>query len=93
LLVFQSIFQIPDVAQYQWDQLCAKEAVNGPQTMLQGKEGCMITVMDDWGQLHINATLLKPTKHYHSHFRAIQGHEKVIWEKQTWLSILFCCGV
>jgi len=73
--------------------LCAKEAINDPKTTLQGKEGCLVTVMDDWGQLHTNATSLKPSKHYHSLFRDIQGHEKAIWEKQTWLSILFCCGV
>jgi len=62
----------------QWDQLYAKEAFSGPQTTLQGKEGCLITVMDNCGQLHTNATLLKPAKHYHSLFRAIQGHEKAI---------------
>jgi len=81
--------------------LCAKEAANGLQTTLQGKEGRLITVMGDWEQLHTNATaLLKPAKHYHSlyylcHslFRAIQGHEKFDWEKQTWLSmaILLWC--
>jgi len=42
----------------QWDRLRAKEAFSGPQTTLQGKEGRLITVMDDWGQLHTNATLL-----------------------------------
>jgi len=73
--------------------LCAKEAVNGPQTTLKGKEGRLITVMDDCGELHTNATLIRPDKHYHSLFRAIQGHEKAVWGKQTWLSILFCCGV
>jgi len=52
--------------QTQWDQLCAKEAVNGPQTTLQGKAGHSITVMDDWEQIHTNATLLKPAKNYHS---------------------------
>jgi len=57
--------------------VCQK-AVNGPQTTLQGKEGHLITVMDDWGQLHTNATLLRPAKHYHSLFRAIQGHEKAV---------------
>jgi len=62
--------------QKQWNQLCAKEAVNGPLTTLQGKEGHLIKVMGDWEQLHTNAILLKPTKHCHSHFRAIQGHEK-----------------
>jgi len=77
----------------QWDQLCAKEALISPQTTLQGKEGRLITVMDDWGQLHTNVTLLKPTKYYYSLFRAMQGHEKAIWERQTWLFILFYCGV
>ena len=67
----------------QWDQLCAKEVFSDPQTTLQGKEGHLIIVMEDWGQLHTNATLLKPAKHYHSLFRAIQGHEKAVWEKQT----------
>jgi len=73
-------------------ELCTKEAVSGPQTTLQGK-GRLITVMDDWRQFHTNTTLLKPTKHYHSLFRAIQGYEKSVWEKQAWVSILFCCGV
>jgi len=41
---------------------CAKRADNGPQTTLQGKAGCPITVMDDWEQPHTNATLLKPAK-------------------------------
>jgi len=63
--------------------LFAKEAINGSQTTLQGKEGRLIIVMDDWGKLHTNATLLKPAKHYYSLFRAIQGHEKAVWEKQT----------
>jgi len=48
--------------QTQWDQLCAKEAIRGSQTTLQGKAGCLITVIDDWEQLHTNATLLKPDK-------------------------------
>jgi len=55
----------------QWNQLCIKEAVNGPQTTLQGKAGRLITIMDDWVQLHIIATLLKPAKHCHRLFRAI----------------------
>jgi len=46
--------------QTQWDQLCAKEAVNGLQTTLQGKTGHPITVMDYYcrEQFHTNATLL-----------------------------------
>jgi len=60
--------------------MCLKEVVNGPQTTLQRKEGHLITVMGDWEQLHTNTTLLKSTKHYHSLFRAIQGHEKAIWK-------------
>jgi len=40
--------------------LCVKEAVNGPQTTVQGKAGCLITAMDDWVQFHTIATLLKP---------------------------------
>jgi len=74
----------------QWDRLCAKEAVNGFQATLQGKEGCLITFMDNWGQLHTNSTLLKPPS-INTIFS--EGHEKVVWEKQTWLSILFRCGV
>jgi len=66
--------------QTQWDQLCAKRAVHGPQTTLQGIAGCVIKVMDDWEQPHTNATLLKPTKHYYSLFKAIQGHEKAVWK-------------
>jgi len=53
-----------------------KEPSHGPQTTLQGKAGCLVTVMDDWEQLHTNATLLKPTKHFHNFFRALQGYEK-----------------
>ena len=37
------------------EQLCAKRAVNGPQTTLEGKAGYLITVMDDWDQLHTNS--------------------------------------
>jgi len=51
--------------------LCIKEAVNVPQTTLQGKAGCLIKVMDDWVQLHAIATLLKPAKHYHRLFSTI----------------------
>jgi len=51
--------------------LCIKEAVNGRQTTLQGKAGRLITVMDNWVQLHTIATLLKPAKHCHGLFRAI----------------------
>jgi len=56
--------------QTQWDQLCAKEA-GDPQTILQGKAGHLITVMDDWEQLNTNATLLKLAKHCHSLFRVL----------------------
>jgi len=67
LLVFQSISRCGTT---QWDWLGAKEAVNGSQTTLQRKKGRLITVMDDWGQLQTNATLLKPAKNYHGLFRA-----------------------
>jgi len=50
---------------------CAKGAVNGLQTTLQAKAGRPITVMDDWEQFHINATLLKPTKYCHGLIRAL----------------------
>jgi len=73
------------------DQLYAKKAVNGPQTTLQGKEGCLIIVMDDWGQFHTNATLLKFTKHYHGLFRVIQGHEKPSGKSRP--GYLFCSAV
>jgi len=49
----------------------AKGAINGLQTTLQGKAGCLITVMDNWEQFHTNATLLKPAKHFHSLIRAL----------------------
>jgi len=52
------------------NRLCAKRAANGSQTTLKAKEGHLMTVMDDWEQLHTNATLLKPAKHCHSLFRA-----------------------
>jgi len=64
--------------QTQWDQLCAKRAINVLKTKLQGKAGCLIIVMDDWEQLLTNATLLNPVKHHHSLFRALQGHEQAI---------------
>jgi len=57
---------------------CAKGAINGLQTTLQGKAGRLITVMDNWEQPHTNATLLKPAKHCYSVFRALQGHEKAV---------------
>jgi len=49
------------------------ELLHGPQTTLQGKAGCLIAVMNDWEQLHSNTTLLKPIKHCHSLFIALQG--------------------
>jgi len=61
------------------------------QTTLQGKESHLITLMDNWGQLHTNATLLKPAKHYHSLFRAIQGHEKPSGKSRP--GYLFCSAV
>jgi len=61
---------------------CAKGAVNGLQTTLQGKAGCLIMVMDDWKQFHTNATLLKPAKHCHNLIRALQCHEKAIWKSR-----------
>jgi len=64
--------------QAQWYQLCAKGAVSDLQTTLQGKAGQLITVMDDWEQLHNNATLLKPAMHCHSLIRVLQGHEKAV---------------
>jgi len=39
------------------DQLCAKGAVNDHQTTLQGKVGCLITVMDS------SFTLISPYYH------------------------------
>jgi len=71
----------------------AKGAVNGFQTTLQGKAGLPITVMDDWEQPHTNATLLKPTKHCYSVFRALRGHEKAIWKSRPGYLLLFYCGV
>jgi len=54
-----------------------KELSHGPQTTLQGKENRPVTVMDNWEQLHTNATLLKPAKHCYRLFRALQGHKKL----------------
>jgi len=39
---------------------CAKGAVDGLQTTLQGKAGLLITVMDNWEHPHTIATLLNP---------------------------------
>jgi len=72
---------------------CTKRAVNGVQTTLQGKTGLPITVMDDWEQPHNNATLLQPTKHCYSVFRALQGHEKAICKSRPSYLLLFYCGV
>jgi len=69
---------------------CAKGAVNGLQTTLQGKAGRLITVVDDWEQFH---TLLNPAKPCHSLIRALQGHEKAVWKSRPGYLWLFCCGV
>jgi len=61
---------------------CAKGAINGHQITLQGKVGCLITVMDNWEQFHTNATLLKPAKHFHSLIRALQCHKKAVWKSR-----------
>jgi len=61
---------------------CAKAAVNGLQTTLQGKTGRPIMIMDNWELFHTNATLLKPAKHCHSIIRALQGHVKVVWKSR-----------
>jgi len=61
---------------------CAKGAVNGLQTTLQGKACRPIMVMDNWEQFHTSATLLKPAKHCHSLIRALQGHEKAVWKSR-----------
>jgi len=55
---------------------CAKGAISSLQTTLKQIADHLITMMDDWEQFHINATLLKPAKHCHSLMRAIQSHEK-----------------
>ena len=76
--------------QIQWDQLCAKGAVNGFQTTLQSKAGRLITIMDNWEQLnHTNATLLKPTKYFQTLImQSSTGPWKSRLEKQTWLSMV-----
>jgi len=61
---------------------CAKRAINGLQTTLQGKAGHLIIVMDNWEQFHTNATLSKPAKHCYSLIRALQGHEKAVWKSR-----------
>jgi len=38
-----------DVAQHNGTSCVPKGAINGPQTTVQGKEGCLITVMDGRG--------------------------------------------
>jgi len=57
---------------------CAKGAINGLQTTLQGRAGL---------------PLLKPTKHCYSVFRALQGHEKAICKSRPGYLFLFYCGV
>jgi len=61
---------------------CAKGAINGVKTTLQGKADCPITVMDNWEQFHTNDTLLKPVKYCHNLIRALQGHEKAVWKSR-----------
>jgi len=71
---------------------CAKGAINGLQTTLQGKAGHPITVMDNWEQPHTNASLLKFANHCYSVFRALQGHEKAFWKSRPGYLLLFYCG-
>jgi len=61
---------------------CAKGAIDGLQTTLQGEAGCLTTVMDDCEQFHTNATLLKPAKHFRSLISALQCHKKAIWKSR-----------
>ena len=68
---------------------CDKGAVNGPQITLQGKADLLITVMDNWEQLHTNATLSKPAKLCYSVFRALKGHEKAIRKSKPGYLLLF----
>jgi len=48
---------------------------HSPQTTLQGKAGCLVTVMDNLEQLYTNATTCLAC---HNLFRALHGHEKAI---------------
>jgi len=81
----------------QWDQLCAKEVFIGPQTTLQqGKEGCLITAMDNWGQLHTNATLLKPANWAKHHVTTVFSELYRAMKKpsgKSRLDYLFCSAV
>jgi len=71
-----------------------EELLQGLQTTLQSKAGHLVTVMDDWEQLNTNANLLKPTKHCHSLFRALQGHKRPSGKTDlAFYSYVFCCGV
>jgi len=57
-----------------------KELSHGPPITLLGKTGHLVTVIDDWGQFYTN---VKACQHWHSLFRALQGHGKA----KTWLSV------
>jgi len=63
--------------------ICVPEKLScDPQTTLQDKATYLVIVMKDWGQLHTNATLLKPAKHSHGLFKAPQGNEKGVWKSR-----------
>jgi len=85
--MWHKISQVPHIRRWASDGLklpsrhigtsCVpKEPSHGSQTTLQDKAGHLVTVMDDWKQLDTNATLLYTTKHCHSLFKTMQGHEK-----------------
>jgi len=74
--------------------VCAKGAANGPQTTLQGKEGHLIIVMNDWEQLQTNAMLLKLVKALLVFLELdLQSHEKAVWKNGPCYLRLFCYGI
>jgi len=64
-----------------WEWGCQRSCQWSPNHIARQSKPLAI-VLDDWEQLHTNATLLKPAKHCHSLFRALQGHEKAIWKSR-----------
>jgi len=64
-----------------------KTTLQGFKTILQGKADSMVAVIDEWKQLHTNATLLKPPMHSHSLFRIYKIMTKPSGKQD------FCCSV
>jgi len=73
---------------------CAKGAINGLQTTIQGKAGLLIKVMDDRvGAASHQCNLIKAHQALLQCFRVLQCHEKAVWKSRPGYLLLFYCGV